>query len=87
MLVLGDSMWIKEGRHNFSRDRSEDLPITKRHQEMLTLFEKGLTYVEVAKRLGITRNTVHFQMRKVFDRLRAKNTAHAVAIAIRRCLI
>jgi DNA-binding CsgD family transcriptional regulator len=80
-------MRIREGRHHFNCKRSEDLPLTKRHLEMLTLFEQGLTYVEVAKRLGIARNTAHFQMRKVFDKLRAKNMVHAVAIALRRCLI
>jgi DNA-binding CsgD family transcriptional regulator len=80
-------MRIREGRHNFGGKRPEDLPVTKRHLEMLTLFEQGLTYVEVAKMLGISRNTVLIQTHKVFDRLRAKNMVHAVAIAIRRCLI
>jgi DNA-binding CsgD family transcriptional regulator len=65
----------------------DDVHLTGREREVLTLLAQGLQLDEIAHRLGIGSETVRTHVRKASDRLGAANRTHAVAIAIRRRLI
>ena len=65
----------------------DDVHLTGREREVLTLLAQGLYLDEIAGRLGIGSETVRTHVRKASDRLGAANRTHAVAIAIRRGLI
>ena len=65
----------------------DDVHLTGREREVLTLLAQGLYLDEIARRLGIGSETVRTHVRKASDRLGAANRTHAVAIAIRRGLI
>lgn len=57
--------------------------LTTREIEVLQLKADGLMAVQIAERLGISRNTVRTHMEHVRIRLGAFSTPHAVAIALR----
>lgn len=54
-----------------------------RQQEALQLAADGLTKDQIADELGISEGTVHEYLKRLRRRLHARNTAHAVAIALR----
>lgn len=55
--------------------------ISEHDLEMLCFVMNGLTNKEIAKRLGITENTVKQHFTRIFKVLKAKNRAHAIQIA------
>ena len=65
----------------------DDVHLTGREREVLTLLAQGLQLDDIAERLGIGSETVRTHLRKASERLGAANRTHAVAIAIRRKLI
>jgi DNA-binding CsgD family transcriptional regulator len=65
----------------------DNVHLTGREREVLTLLAQGLQLDEIATRLGIGSETVRTHVRKATDRLGAANRTHAVAIAIRHKLI
>jgi DNA-binding CsgD family transcriptional regulator len=65
----------------------EELHLTEREREVLTLLAQGLQLEEIGNRLGIGTETVRTHVRNASDRLGASNRTHAVAIAIRHRLI
>lgn len=62
-------------------------PITPRQREILQLFADGHTPDEAARRLGLSTETVRTHAKASLPRLGARDRAHAIAIAIRGCLI
>lgn len=58
-----------------------------RELEVLELTANGLNNHEVAKKLGISFETIKTHKRNVIAKLGASNSAHAVAIAMCRGLI
>lgn len=64
-----------------------ELSITRRQRQILQLFADGLSTDEVAKRLGLSLETVRTHARASLPRLGAHDRAHAVAIAMRGSLI
>lgn len=60
---------------------------TQRELEILKAMADGLTRQEVAKSLFIGTETVKTHLLHIRAKLNAKNTAHAVAIALRRGMI
>jgi DNA-binding CsgD family transcriptional regulator len=70
-----------------SRTETDEIHLTGREREVLTLLAQGLQLDEIATRLGIGSETVRTHVRKASERLGAANRTHAVAIAIRRKLI
>ena len=62
--------------------------LSDREAEILNLFACGATdSIEVGRRVFLSKWTVRHYMKSVRKKLGARNTAHAVAIAIRRDLI
>ena len=65
-------------------------PLTHRQWEILNLLSQGLTFKEVGAELHITMGTVRNHVNRatgIVDSLKAKNTTHAVATALRKGLI
>jgi len=61
--------------------------LTPRELEVLGALSHGLEYKMAAETLGLSLHTVKERARSARYRLRAKNTLHAVAIALRRGLL
>ncbi len=58
--------------------------LTERQFEILLLIKDGLTNDVIARRLGISKNTVACHIQRMFLRLRTPNRAAAVALYYRR---
>ena len=67
--------------------RHEEHEPTLRELEVLWYYAHGLRYRAVADELGITVHTVKSLTQSAYQKLGARNCAHAVAIAIRRGLL
>ena len=61
--------------------------LTKRQREILQLIADGARTPQVAKRLGLSAETVRTHTKAILARLEARGRAHAVAIALRSHLI
>jgi DNA-binding NarL/FixJ family response regulator len=61
--------------------------ITRRQREILQLYADGQSTARVAKRLGLSAETVRTHTKAILARLGARDRAHAVAIALRSSLI
>jgi DNA-binding NarL/FixJ family response regulator len=71
-----------------SSDAPSDQPsLTGREKDVLTLMSDGLTKATIAERLCVSRHTVDYHIRSVYDKLHAQSGVEAVAKAIRRGLI
>ncbi len=57
-------------------------PLTKREKDVLALHAQGLEAAEVAARLAVSPNAVKALSYRARKRLGARNTVHAVALAI-----
>jgi two-component system, NarL family, response regulator len=69
-----------------ARHRSR-VGLTRRQREILQLFSDGHSTARVAKRLGLSTETVRTHTKAILARLEARDRAHAVAIALRGGLI
>lgn len=65
------------------RSTGHPTALTPREREVMTLVSKGLRAEDVAARLVLSPFTVRTHIRNARDRLGARTTAHAIAIAIR----
>jgi len=61
--------------------------LTRRQREILQLLDDGGSTVLAARELGLSEETVKTHTKNILARLGAKNRTHAVAIALRECLI
>lgn len=61
--------------------------MTPRQRQVLELAAQGRVRPQIAADLGIAPDTVKMHVRDARHSLRARNTTHAVAIAIRQGLI
>lgn len=61
--------------------------LTRRQREILQLMADGGSTVAAARELGLSEETVKTHTKNVLARLGARNRTHAVAIALRECLI
>lgn len=61
--------------------------LTRRQREILQLLADGGSTAAAAKELGLSEETVKTHTKNVLGRLGARNRTHAVAIALRECLI
>jgi DNA-binding NarL/FixJ family response regulator len=61
--------------------------LTRRQRETLQHYADGRSTGEVAKRLGVTTETVRTHAKAAIARLHARDRAHAVAIGLRSSLI
>ena len=61
--------------------------LTRRQREILQLYADGQSTARAAKRLGLSAETVRTHTKAILARLKARDRAHAVAIALRTSLI
>lgn len=66
---------------------STTLKLTGREREVLQLAAEGWKEWQIADRLGITDHAIDKYMRSCREKLEARNTNHAIAIALRKGLI
>lgn len=78
----------------FARPRAEAKPaeepdaLTAREREVLELMVEGVTSNRrLAKRLGLSENTVKFHVRNILDKLRLHNRAQVVGYALKNKLV
>lgn len=64
-----------------------EAPLTEREREILHLMAEGLRTDEVARRMGVSAETVKTDTRRAIYRLEATGRVHAVANALRRSYI
>ena len=78
---LSPMLLIKEGGATAEQSLSE------REREILQLLAEGYHTEEVARRIGLSVETVKSDTKRVIAKLQADSRTHAVAIALRRALI
>jgi DNA-binding NarL/FixJ family response regulator len=61
--------------------------LTRRQREILQHYADGQSTARVAKRLGLSAETVRTHTKAILARLKARDRVHAVAIALRSSLI
>jgi DNA-binding NarL/FixJ family response regulator len=61
--------------------------LTRRQRQILQLYADGQSTARVARRLGLSAETVRTHTKAILARLKARDRAHAVAIALRTSLI
>lgn len=68
--------------HEF-RDESvgEQYILSQREKDIVKCIEEGLTYKEISYRLGISSHTVHTHIKRIYDKLHAKNRIEALSRA------
>ncbi len=68
--------------------RAEEETLTAREREVLELMVEGITSNrKLAKRLGLSENTVKFHVRNILDKLRLHNRAEVVGYALRHGIV
>ncbi|HEY0142811.1 MAG TPA: response regulator transcription factor [Thermoanaerobaculia bacterium] len=68
--------------------RSEEEELTAREREVLELMVEGVTSNrKLAKRLGLSENTVKFHVRNILDKLRVHNRAEVIGYALRKGIV
>ena len=68
--------------------RPEEETLTAREREVLELMVEGVTSNrKLAKRLGLSENTVKFHVRNILDKLRLHNRAEVVGYALRHGIV
>jgi DNA-binding NarL/FixJ family response regulator len=65
-----------------SNDPTENL--STREQEVLDCLSQGLIYKEIAEKLGISYETVHTYIRRIYEKLQVRTRTEAVAKFLRR---
>jgi DNA-binding NarL/FixJ family response regulator len=67
---------------------AEEETLTAREREVLELMVEGITSNrKLAKRLGLSENTVKFHVRNILDKLRVHNRAEVVGYALRHGIV
>jgi two-component system, NarL family, response regulator len=67
--------------------RSRRPALTRRQRQILQLYADGQSTAQVAKRLGLSAETIRTHTKAILSRLGARDRTHAVAIALRGSLI
>jgi DNA-binding NarL/FixJ family response regulator len=70
-----------------SASGTADQSLSEREREILQLLAEGFHTEEVARRIGLSVETVKSDTKRVIAKLQADTRTHAVAIALRRALI
>ena len=58
--------------------------LSPREQEVLDCLSHGLIYKEIAEKLGISYETVHTYIRRIYEKLQVRTRTEAVAKFLRR---
>ena len=70
-----------------SESGTADQSLSEREREILQLLAEGYHTEEVARRIGLSMETVKSDTKRAIAKLQADTRTHAVAIALRRALI
>jgi len=65
----------------------DEVELTSRQMQVLSLVAQGLTYKQVGDALGLTERTVKYHMGEILGRLHLKNRAQVIAFAARTGLV
>jgi len=68
-------------------DGMADAPLSEREREILQLLAEGFHTEEVARRIGLSAETVKSDTKRAIQKLEADTRVHAVAIALRQAII
>ena len=85
-VLLGIISTVSHGRVSFpyvdmEAARHDPLDaLTVRERELLTALAAGWTNLQIAARIGISRNTVKYHLKNLYDKLDVNNRAMAVAL-------
>ena len=92
--LVGVVRKVQAGRKHLPADVAENLaaymggdPLTEREVEVLRRLAEGDRNRDVGERLGIAEDTVKVHVKRIMDKLGAKDRTQAVAIGIRRGVI
>jgi DNA-binding NarL/FixJ family response regulator len=58
--------------------------LSEREQQVLDCLSQGLIYKEIAEKLGISYETVHTYIRRIYEKLQVRTRTEAVAKFLRR---
>jgi two-component system nitrate/nitrite response regulator NarP len=58
--------------------------LTVRERELLAALADGWSNLQIAARIGISRNTVKYHLKNLYDKLNVNNRAMAVALFMTR---
>ena len=58
--------------------------LSEREQQVLDLLAQGLIYKEIAEKLGISYETVHTYIRRIYEKLQVRTRTEAVAKFLQR---
>lgn len=83
--ILDDIAEVREEDSGFAG--APTLELSPRERQCLQFAAQGMDKHEIADDLGVGFETVKTFWRKIFDKLGARNQAHAVAIGIREGII
>ena len=78
---------IRERAPSHESDFTYQEPLTDREIHVLNLIAEGLSNPEIAKQLGISRNTVKFHVSSIIAKLGAASRTEAVSVGVKRGLI
>lgn len=85
-VLLDTISWVARGRLCFPYVDLETLSqdplelLTARERELLAALAHGWTNLQIASRIGISRNTVKYHLKNLYDKLGVNNRAMAVAL-------
>ncbi len=66
---------------------SEEYLLSPREKEIVKCIENGLAYKEIAEKLSISPHTVHTHIKKIYEKLHAKNRQEALTTARKKGII
>ena len=81
--IAGEPSVQRPARH----DVAVGIALTNREREILALLADGLSNKQIARRLGISTNTVKTHLELLFDKLGVSTRAEAVASGVRRGML
>ncbi len=68
----------------YNQGMAEEIPLTRRELEILTLLAEGLSNDEIAARLSISPNTVKVHLRNIFEKMGVQSRTEATMEAVRK---
>ena len=68
-------------------NESQDIPLSPRQVQILTLVAQGKIYSQVATTIGIAERTVQYHMAEILDRLHLQNRSQVIAYAAQSGLV
>ena len=91
ILAVAAGLRLQPSAHDRAQMDEDELafldPLTERELSVLNLLADGLSNPEIAKHLGISRNTVKFHVSSIISKLGAVSRTEAVAVGLKRGLI